>query len=89
MKLQFTLTLLFLSIVTFPVYSQNKVNPISTINPDSTNFSDLSFLKDELKDVRVVGLGEKMHHDGATYDAKIRMIKFRKGCFSIAKGWSE
>lgn len=76
MKLPFFLILVFLSIVTFPVFSQNMVNPINTNNPDSTDFTDLLFLKDELKDVRVVGLGEQMHHDGATFDAKVRLIKF-------------
>jgi erythromycin esterase len=49
---------------------------IRTLTPYSDDFSDLQFLKTTLKDKRVVMLGEHDHNDGATVEAKARMIKF-------------
>jgi len=40
------------------------------------NFSTLSRLKNELKDVRIVGLGESNHSMGTTFEAKVAMIKY-------------
>ena len=37
---------------------------------------DLIFLKEVLKDKRIVLLGEQSHGDGATFEAKVRLIKF-------------
>ncbi|NML37248.1 erythromycin esterase family protein [Chitinophaga sp. G-6-1-13] len=56
--------------------AQGDLSVITTNNPDSVNFSDLSFLKHVLKDVQVVSLGEQSHGDGATFDAKVRLIKY-------------
>lgn len=56
--------------------AQTNVSVITTNNPDSINFSDLSFLKEVLKDVQVIGMGEQSHGDGATFDAKVRLIKY-------------
>lgn len=53
-----------------------QIKEITTIEPDSLNFSDLSFLKSTLQGVRIIGLGEQMHYDGATYNAKVRLIKY-------------
>ncbi|MCK5147522.1 erythromycin esterase family protein [bacterium] len=49
---------------------------IDTIDPDVINFDDLSFLKETLKDVDMIMLGEQSHGDGATFLAKTRLIKF-------------
>jgi erythromycin esterase-like protein len=48
------------------------------INPDAKqqNFSDLQFLKSELKDKRIVAIGEQTHKDGSSFDARNRIIRF-------------
>ncbi len=50
--------------------------PVRTISPADGDYSDLYFLKDVLRDKRIVLLGEQTHGDGATFEAKIRLIKF-------------
>jgi erythromycin esterase-like protein len=50
--------------------------PVRTISPADDDYSDLSFLKDVLRNKRIVLLGEQTHGDGATFEAKIRLIKF-------------
>ncbi|MEM1325667.1 MAG: erythromycin esterase family protein [Bacteroidota bacterium] len=52
---------------------QNEVTPIQQ---DATDFSDLQFLKTEIGDKRVVALGEQTHKDGASFEARARMIEF-------------
>lgn len=71
------LILIFTVLITFSnIRAQTYVKPIRTINPNSTNFEDLTFLKETLKDVRILGLGEQSHMDGATNDARVRLIKY-------------
>lgn len=53
-----------------------EVQPILSIKPYYTSDSDLVFLKDELKNVEIISLGEQTHYDGATFDAKVRLIKY-------------
>lgn len=50
--------------------------PIKTINSSNDDFKDLQFLKEVLKDNRIVLLGEQSHREGATFEAKVRLIKF-------------
>lgn len=50
--------------------------PLRSIEPADTNFSDLAFLKEELRDVEIIGLGEQSHGDGSTFLAKSRLIRF-------------
>ena len=50
--------------------------PVQTINPADTNYQDLLFLKEKLKDVNIVMLGEQQHGDGSTFLAKSRLVKF-------------
>lgn len=52
------------------------VYPVSSIQSSDENFSDLQFLKDLLKGKRVVLLGEQSHGDGASFEAKVRLVKF-------------
>lgn len=52
------------------------VFPVKTIQSLQDNYSDLNFLKNVLKDKRVVLLGEQSHGEGATFEAKVRLIKF-------------
>lgn len=52
------------------------VNEIESIDPNNTNFDDFKFLEAELKDKRIILLGEVGHGDGAAFLAKTRLIKF-------------
>ena len=49
---------------------------IRTIDPVDTNYQDLAFLKDKLKGIDLVMLGEQDHGAGATFLAKSRLIQF-------------
>jgi erythromycin esterase len=70
------LSVLILLIAASFGFTQNAINKINTINSDSTNFSDLLFLEKVLDGVQIVALGEQLHYDGATFDAKVRLIKY-------------
>lgn len=50
--------------------------PVRSIEPGDADYTDLQFLKTELKDVEIIGLGEQSHGDGATFLAKSRLIRF-------------
>jgi erythromycin esterase len=50
--------------------------PISSISPSDTDFDDLRFLADILKDKRIVLLGEQGHRDGPAFEVKTRLIKY-------------
>jgi len=64
-----------LLIVSFS-YSQESVYPISSIDPNNVNFDDLSFLAKVLEENKILGLGEQSHLDGASNDARVRLIKY-------------
>ena len=49
---------------------------ISTIEPDSTNFSDLEVIGNAIDDSKIVMLGEQDHGDAPTFLAKTRLIKY-------------
>lgn len=53
-----------------------KITPITQQDFDNGNFQNLSFLVDELKDVKLIGLGESSHNMGVTYSAKVKFIKY-------------
>lgn len=55
---------------------QEHLQEITSIDPESSDNSDLEFLKQELKDKQVVVLGESLHLDGSTFLAKTRLVKF-------------
>lgn len=42
----------------------------------NATFESLNYLKEDLKDVKLIGLGEALHNMGGTYTAKIKMVKF-------------
>lgn len=55
---------------------QTYAAPLRSIQPDDTDFSDLAPLKAAIGTARIVLLGEQSHGDGATFSAKVRLIKF-------------
>ncbi len=54
---------------------QNAV-PVQTLDPRVRDLSDLTPLKDAIGNARIVQLGEQSHRDGATFLAKVRLIRF-------------
>ena len=72
---------------------------IRSIEPDDEDFSDLAFLRDQLRGVRLVLLGESDHGNGADLEAKTRLVKFlhremgfdvlafESGLFGTAAAW--
>jgi erythromycin esterase len=66
-------------------YVKTNVFPVTTINPDSTNFNDLQSIGEAIGESRIVVLGEQNHGDAETFLAKSRLIKYlreKKG-FSV------
>jgi erythromycin esterase-like protein len=57
-------------------YVRNSTVAISTIDPDSTDFGDLTAIGRAIGDARVVFLGEQDHGDAPTFLAKTRIIKY-------------
>lgn len=82
-------------------YVKENTAPIATINPDSTNFSDLQVIGDAIGNARIVMLGEQDHGDAPTFLAKTKLIKYlheKKGFnvlafesdfFGLNEGWDE
>lgn len=88
------LSFLFTFIVSFS-FAQNEIKTfvntnavaIKSIDPDSTNFSDLELIGNSIGDARIVMLGEQDHGDAPTFLAKTRLIKYlheKKGFNVIA-----
>jgi len=80
-------------------YVQKNLNPIRTIDPDSTDFSDFEGIGNAIGDSRIVMLGEQDHGDAPAFLAKTRLIKYlheKKGFnvlafesdfFALNEGW--
>lgn len=53
-------------------------NPVVLKNAEfeTGTFKNLEFLKNELSNVKLLGLGESSHYMGGTYVAKIKMVKY-------------
>jgi erythromycin esterase-like protein len=76
--------LLGFTILHYELYGQEGKNildnltprQITSIDPFNEDFKDLQFLKETLKDNRIVLLGEQSHGEGATFEAKVRLIRF-------------
>ncbi len=54
---------------------QNTV-PVSTIEPDSLNFTDLESIGNAIGDSKIVMLGEQDHGDAPSFLAKTRLVKY-------------
>lgn len=52
------------------------VSPLRSIDPSDTEFSDLAPIAAAIEGAQIVLLGEQTHHDGAAFDAKVRILKY-------------
>ncbi|MFD2910079.1 erythromycin esterase family protein [Flavobacterium ardleyense] len=59
--------------ITVACYAQ--INTISKQDFESSNFQN-TVLKNDLKEVRIIGLGEPAHYMGNTFVSKIKLIKY-------------
>lgn len=57
-------------------YVQQNTITISSIAPDSTNFSELEPIGKAIGNAKIVMLGEQDHGDAPTFLAKTRLIKY-------------
>jgi erythromycin esterase-like protein len=57
-------------------YVKSNTVRLSSINPDSIDYSDLAPIGRAIGDARVVMLGEQDHGDAPTFLAKARLIKY-------------
>jgi erythromycin esterase-like protein len=95
-KLSFT----FLSLFSCIIFSQN-FNPKTLILPETPTHEDFSFLKEELKDVQILMLGEKSHYDANVFEMKVKIaqylnqemefntIAFESGVYDVYKATQE
>ncbi len=72
---------------------------LRSVSPEDRDYSDLAPLREVLRGVRVVLLGEQSHGDGTTFLAKTRLIQFlhqemgfdvlafESGLFDCARAW--
>lgn len=64
------------SFTVFTFAQQSGLQPFQSINPKDENFTDLQFLKTEIRDKQIVMIGEQDHFAGASIDAKARIANF-------------
>jgi len=57
-------------------FVKSQAQPLQSIDPDNTNFSDLAFLRTVLQGRNIVELGESGHGVAQFSQAKIRLIKY-------------
>lgn len=57
-------------------YVKSNTVAINTINPDSTDFSELELIGNAIGDAKLVMLGEQDHGDAPSFLAKTRLIKY-------------
>jgi hypothetical protein len=81
MKLVLLFAVIAQSVLCLPVQGQDFFNSLSpksirSINSSDEDYADLQFLKEILSENKIVLLGEQSHGEGATFEAKVRLIKF-------------
>ena len=98
-----------LALLTFPVAAQSRtkqyvqahLSPITSIEPDYADNTDLAAFGQAIGNARIVMLGEQDHGDGAAFLAKTRLVKYlheEKGfnvlafegdLFGLNQGWEQ
>jgi len=106
-KIIFGITMLLIS--NFGIVAQtiefesikNQLINLGKVTENNEDYSSYSALKDLLKDVEIVMLGEQSHGEGTTYETKIKLIKylheeldfdllvFESGFYDIHKAWQK
>lgn len=102
-------TILFIS-VSMLVFSQktlekgplkNQLIDLGPVVENDENYSNYDQLKETLKDVEIVMLGEQSHGDGTTYKTKVKLIKylyeemgfdilaFESGVYDCTRAWDK
>jgi erythromycin esterase len=81
-------------------YLKKHAVPVRSIDADDDNYADLEPLREVIGRRRIVMLGETTHGDGATFAAKVRLIKFlhgrmgfdvlafESGFYDVRRAWS-
>ncbi|MCX6560592.1 MAG: erythromycin esterase family protein [Candidatus Aminicenantes bacterium] len=81
-------------------YLKKHAVPVRSIDAEDGNFADLEPLREAIGSRRIVMLGEATHGDGATFAAKVRLIKFlhermgfdvlafESGFYDLRRAWS-
>ncbi|MEN6312545.1 MAG: hypothetical protein ABFD80_13535, partial [Acidobacteriota bacterium] len=81
-------------------YLKKHAVPVRSIDAADGNYADLEPLREVIGNRRIVMLGETTHGDGATFAAKVRLIKFlhermgfdvlafESGFYDVRKAWS-
>jgi len=89
---------LFGQSIAFETIKDQLVN-LGEVKGENEDFSEYSALKDLLKDVEIVMLGEQSHGEGTTYETKLKLIKylheelgydilaFESGFYDCHKAW--
>ncbi|WP_392419924.1 erythromycin esterase family protein [Capnocytophaga canis] len=57
-------------------YANAQVQTISKSDYEKADFTNVTTLQNDLKNVRIVGLGESSHFMGETYVSKIKIVKY-------------
>ena len=82
-------------------YVKQNTSQILTIEPDSTDYTDLQSIGDAVGNAKIIMLGEQYHGDAATFLAKSRLVKYlheKKGFnvlafesdfFALNEGWDK
>lgn len=71
-------SIIFIVVIFFIPFCLNaqEFNPKTITLSDTLYINDFNFLKDELKDVQVVLLGEDSHQDGNVFEMKTKIVEF-------------
>jgi erythromycin esterase len=82
-------------------YLREHAVAVRTLDIEDDDFSDLEPLKAMIGNARIVSLGEATHGDGATFQAKARLVKFlhremgfdvlawESGFWDVQRAWSD
>jgi len=76
MKLNKVFLVVLLTIIIETINAQSPILKIKDSDFEQATFENLDYFKQELKGVKVIGLGEASHMSGHSITAKIKMVKY-------------